>query len=244
LEEKIGEEAQMANSVSLNTVFTSFQRADKDKSGTLSKKEIAQEALRLKTEGKTDEFSLFATFLQGGSDCGGLFPDFFNATGKSGTDGYVSLADLAELAKADSAQDGGSADTISSKDFQAKFGNRAGSGNAIDIDKLKETAGQGPSGSSGDIKKILLVFMLMTFCGGAQGGQQGGGMMPLLLGLLGGQGDDEGSNPLAGLLGSLGGSSSASSSNPLSSLFGSLLGGGSSSGGLDISSLFAGLLGE
>ncbi len=141
--------------VSLSTVYKDFLQADTDNSGTLSKQEIAQEALLLNDQGKTDEFQMFGTFLQGGTDGKGLFPDTYDANGKPGTDGELSMADLSHLAAADANLDGGSADSISTLDFQTQFGDQAGSGNTIDIGKLQDVAYPNQSNSSGNNSNLL-----------------------------------------------------------------------------------------
>jgi hypothetical protein len=123
----------MSSSVKLSFLNQIFSKYDIDKSGTLDDSELAKASLNLL--GKNDAQSqaageLFSTFLQGGKDQKGLFPDFDN-------DNAVSKAELAKLAGAS-----GSKDTIDSSDFKAVFGDKAATdgGNTVDLDNLQQVA--------------------------------------------------------------------------------------------------------
>jgi hypothetical protein len=113
----------------LNQVFSKY---DIDKSGTLDDAELAKGSLNLL--GKDDAQSqaagaLFSTFIQGGKDQKGLFPDFDN-------DNAVSKSELAKLGAA-----GGDTAAIETSDFKSVFGDKAVTGgNGIDLDGLKEIA--------------------------------------------------------------------------------------------------------
>jgi|GEM_PF-2059254 len=113
----------------LNQVFSKY---DIDKNGTLDDPEIAKGSLNLL--GKEDAQSqaagsLLSTFIQGGKDQKGLFPDFDN-------DNAVSKSELAKLGAAS-----GDTGTIETSDFNAVFGDKVVSGgNSIDLDGLKEIA--------------------------------------------------------------------------------------------------------
>ncbi len=138
---------QSSSEVPLNLVFNDFARFDTDGDNKLSKQEIAQAALTLKSEGRINEFMLFATFLQGGKDGKGLFPD-------DDQDGCVSYNEIADLAKA-----GGNRMSISSDDFKAKFPDLVGSGNTIDIQALKALAYPDEDDSTGvPMSRVLTIF--------------------------------------------------------------------------------------
>ena len=160
-------------SVSMTNVVNDFIKADTNKDGFLSKQETAQEAINLDNNGQTDEYRLFATFIAGGSDNKGLFPDFYDANGKAGTDGNISLSDLFNLAAADASQTGGSADSISSNDLSAKFGSRASGGNTIKFSDIQAAAGTSSTGVSSDLLQQLLPILALFGGGGAMGGNYG-----------------------------------------------------------------------
>jgi len=113
----------------LNQVFSKY---DIDKNGSLDDAELAKGSLNLL--GKDDAQSqtagqLFATFLQGGKDQKGLFPDFDN-------DNAVSKAELAKLAAAS-----GNTGAIESSDFLSVFGDDVASlGTDVNIDGLAQIA--------------------------------------------------------------------------------------------------------
>ncbi len=139
----------------MNNLMQSYFRADVNRDNTLSRKEIAMEALKLKSEGKVDEFALMSTFLLGGQNGQGLFPDFANEAGQKQPDGKVGILDLYELALGD-----GKSETLSSDDFRAKFPVISGDGNTIDEAKLKQIAGETEPSSE---KKVPLRTLLSRF---------------------------------------------------------------------------------
>src|SRR5690242_14021250 len=134
--------------VSLGNVYRAFIKYDSNQDNKLSKQEIAQAALDLKDQGCYDEFMLFATFLQGGKDGKGLFPD-------TDKDGALSFSEINQLAGLD-----GKTDTITTDDFKAKFPNLAGGGNNIDINALQSLANQPPPQvvQLGNVYRIFLEF--------------------------------------------------------------------------------------
>jgi len=162
------------------------QTADGDYAAT--KQDIAQEAIRLQDSGRTQEAALFATFLQGGKDGNGLFPDILNGSGQPGQDGVISTADLAALAAEDtslkdsSGNSIGNANTISSTDFQVFGGsNYQAGGNTIDFNQLYQVAYPGNTTTSTDATtttntgqstnmNMLLLAMLLSLFGGSVGG--------------------------------------------------------------------------
>ncbi len=150
--------------ISLSTIYQSFRRGDRNGDGALSRQEIAQEALQLRREGKQSESAFFATLILGGADGNGLLPDYFDGDGRSGSDGKVSLADFSALAAEDADEEEGDADSVSHADLVARFGDNAGDGVDIGIDKLKEIAGNNPNNTDllSLLARLLPIFLMMS----------------------------------------------------------------------------------
>ncbi len=128
--------------ISYNRAFAAFKRFDENNDKKLSRQEIARAAYELRQEGQLDEARLYATFLQGGKDGKGLYPD-------TNKDGFITEDELKALAEA-----GGKKKIISSEDFQKAFPGLTGSGNKIDFDKIKALAY--PAKSDDPKKKVTL----------------------------------------------------------------------------------------
>ncbi len=164
----------MSMSIKFSQVAADFSKADTNNNGKLSKREIARRALELRSSGDTKLASFYATLVVGGKDKKGLFPDFFNADGRPGTDSSITLSEIAHLALADVNQTGGSADLITQADFVARFGanNVSTGGSNIDIDQLKEIADldSGSKNNSPQLASLLpLLLQLLPFLGGLGG---------------------------------------------------------------------------
>lgn len=119
---------QAPTEVTLTRVETLFAQFDADGDNRLSRQEIAQAALSLLEAGDVKAFMLFATFVMGGKDGQGIFPD-------EDGDGCLSLQELTDLAGAD-----GTTASITPQDFKARYPQLAGDGNPIDLEKLKKIA--------------------------------------------------------------------------------------------------------
>lgn len=173
------------SSVGLSQLGQYFPKYDIDKNGKLDRPEVAQAALNLLgSDNPQDQTagSLFSTFVQGGKDGQGLFPDF-------NQDGGLSLNELSTLAGAS-----GNSNALESGDFQASFGNRfqpgGGTGNIDGLKQIAEgnlnkfNAQQNPqgfanstdslAGGQGQVAQLLLsiVQLLLPFI---SGGQNSGG---------------------------------------------------------------------
>ncbi len=134
-----------SQSVTLDALRDVFTQFDADGDGKLSKAEIARAALHMKNIGNMSMFMLLGTFLQGGKNGTGLFPD-------DDGDGAISFDEIAGLAHAS-----GDGNTITPEDFQAAFPDLAGQGNGIDLGKLETTAypGQVPVATDSPLVMVL-----------------------------------------------------------------------------------------
>lgn len=215
-------------SISLSKAIDNFRRADSNQDGQVSRREAAREAVRLRNEGKTNEYRLWGTFVAGGSNDDGLFPDTFNSSGRLGQNDLMSLADLADLARADATDSAGDAGMISWNDFKARFGTKAEDARSLSFAKVQLAGEQavGDDDSSSSLLRQLLPFLLQNLFaqqGGVGSPNPYGGSASGWGGPLGSGNRPGGNNPLMSLLLSrLGGDSQSDSGFDLSSLLGSL----------------------
>jgi hypothetical protein len=129
----------------LTSLQHAFKSADRNGDGKLNRQEIAAASYEVLNapEGRTTKevntALLFATFLQGGKDGCGLFPDFDG-------DQNISFQELKELATK-----GGKEKSIDSADFRAAFPSRFQEGGRdVDIAQLGNIA-QGDKSYIGQI---------------------------------------------------------------------------------------------
>lgn len=117
------------SSISLSSLQSVFSRYDIDGNGALDRPEIAQSVLGLVGEGKKTEGSLLSTFVLGGNDRLGLFPD-------SNGDKQLSFSELTSLAAK-----AGDPNSIAVDDFQAAFPGRVATGGQnVTMQQLKDIA--------------------------------------------------------------------------------------------------------
>lgn len=97
---------------------------DTDRNGILDRTEISQAAMGAFNNNREDLGSLFAGFLQGGVNKGGLLPDF-------NKDNFLDAQELRQLAA------GGKSDTLENSDFKFAFGtNYSETGNVVNKNQL------------------------------------------------------------------------------------------------------------
>lgn len=115
--------------VRLQSLQYAFAKSDIDGNGKLDRPEIAKASLHyLGSKHKQELGQLFATFVQGGTDKQGLFPDY-------NRDGSLDLDELKVLSRDKT--------SINQGDFKAAFGNRFQKGGQdIDMNALRSLAQQ------------------------------------------------------------------------------------------------------
>jgi len=130
--------------ISVNSIFAHLRYADFNGDGKFSRQEIANAAIASTDDpnpiiAASPEYSLLYTFLKGGDNGSGLFPD-------QNRDGLLELEDLQSLASAS-----GNPNGISPEDFTARFGRQSSPSTRNTSDSFQELeaiAGQNFTGQA------------------------------------------------------------------------------------------------